>query len=493
MTSEEPAAGHSPGAATEAPSHKRIAILIVAYNAASTLKNVLDRIPAEVWEKVEEVIVFDNSSKDNTYLVGLGYKALHGKVNLSVFRNESNVGYGGNQIRGYRYVIEQGYDIVALLHSDGQYAPELLPELLAPLERGEADAVFGSRMLTPGGALKGGMPLYKFAGNKVLTAFENAMLGMSLSEFHSGYRLYSVEALKKIPFDKNTNEYHFDTQIIIQLHAAGMRIVEIPIPTYYGDEISYVNGFRYARDIALSVAQYELHELGLMHRPEFEIEAPLTLKKSPLSSHAQLMEMVGPPPRRILHIGCSRAELGLSLKQRGHFVFGVDEQEPDYQLDEFIRASWEDDLDIDVGEQFDVVLLAESLERAADPLRLLRSAATHLAPHGKLLASMANVVHWSVRLQLLLGRFDYTNKGILDRRHKRFFTRASALRLFDQAGLEVIEERKTPIPWEKVIPPALGSFIRDKVEKADYLAAHLRPSAFAYQYVFELQPGAPID
>jgi SAM-dependent methyltransferase len=272
-----------------------------------------------------------------------------------------------------------------------------------------------------------------------------------------------------------------------------MRIVEIPIPTYYGDEISYVNGFRYARDIALSVAQYELHELGLMHRPEFEIEAPLTLKKSPLSSHAQLMEMVGPPPRRILHIGCSRAELGLSLKQRGHFVFGVDEQEPDYQLDEFIRASWEDDLDIDVGEQFDVVLLAESLERAADPLRLLRSAATHLAPHGKLLASMANVVHWSVRLQLLLGRFDYTNKGILDRRHKRFFTRASALRLFDQAGLEVIEERKTPIPWEKVIPPALGSFIRDKVEKADYLAAHLRPSAFAYQYVFELQPGAPID
>src|SRR5690606_9300123 len=147
-----------------------------------------------------------------------------------------------NQIRGYQYAIEKGYDIVALLHGDAQYAPEALPDLLKPLEAGEADAVFGSRMMEKGQALKGGMPLYKYVGNKILTTFENAMLGMSLSEFHSGYRLYSCKALKKVPFHRNTHDFHFDTQIIIQFHAAGLRIVEVPIPTYYGDEICGVNG-----------------------------------------------------------------------------------------------------------------------------------------------------------------------------------------------------------------------------------------------------------
>src|SRR5688572_9743030 len=149
--------GDSEGAPRSRPAPaagKRIAIFIVTYNAVSTLRNVLDRIPREVWEKVEEVYVFDDGSQDDTYLVGMGYKAVRGSPKLSVFRNEKNLGYGGNQIRGYRYAIERGYDIVALLHGDGQYAPEVLPELLAPIERGEADAVFGSRMLEKRQALK---------------------------------------------------------------------------------------------------------------------------------------------------------------------------------------------------------------------------------------------------------------------------------------------------------------------------------------------------
>ncbi|HET7545160.1 MAG TPA: glycosyltransferase, partial [Polyangiaceae bacterium] len=317
---------------------KRIAIFIVTYNAASTLRKVLDRIPESVWEKVEEVFVFDDESKDDTFLVGMGYKALHGKTKLRVFRNEKNQGYGGNQIRGYKYAIEQGFDIVALLHGDGQYAPEALPDLLAPLEAGEADAVFGSRMMTPGSARSGGMPLYKYVGNKVLTHFENAMLGTALSEFHSGYRLYSVHALKQIPFDKNTHEFHFDTQIIIQFHAAGLRIVERPIPTFYGDEICHVNGMKYAKDVVKSVLDFELHELGLRHHAEYEVPPAYTLKRSSLSSHSQLLELVGPPPRHVLDLGCGQVELGHLLKQKGHYVFGVDTQPPKYELDGFVEA-----------------------------------------------------------------------------------------------------------------------------------------------------------
>ncbi len=466
---------------------KRIAIFIVTYNAVSTLGKVLDRIPSEVWDKVEEVFVFDDASQDDTHLVGMGYKALHGKAKLSIFRNEKNLGYGGNQIRGYRYAIEQGYDIVALLHGDGQYAPEALPELLAPLERGEADAVFGSRMMTKGGAFAGGMPLYKYVGNKILTHFENAMLGTSLSEFHSGYRLYSCHALQKIPFEKNTHEFHFDTQIIIQFHAAGLRVVERPIPTYYGDEICHVNGMKYAKDVVKSVLEYELHELGIEQRPEYEVAPAYTLKKSTLSSHSQLLEMIGPPPRTVLDVGCGQGEIGHLVMERGHHVTGIDWTEPKFELDEFVKANLETGLPLPPDRKFDVVLLADVLEHMSEPSILLKQAKEHLAEDGSLLVSLPNAVHWSLRAQVALGKFEYANKGILDRGHLRFFTKKTARRLFEEAGLMVVTERSTPVPWENVIPEIFGSFLREKVEKTDYLLTRLRPNLFAYQNVFELR------
>jgi glycosyltransferase involved in cell wall biosynthesis len=468
---------------------KRIAIFIVAYNAASTLRQVLDRIPEEVWAKVEEVFVFDDSSQDDTYLVGMGYKTLHGKTKLSVFRNEKNLGYGGNQIRGYTYAIERGYDIVALLHGDGQYAPEALSELLRPLENGEADAVFGSRMLSPGQALKGGMPRYKYLGNKVLTTFENAMLGMSLSEFHSGYRLYSCAALKRIPFHKNTHDFHFDTQIIIQMHAAGMRIVELPIPTYYGDEICYVNGMKYAKDVVRSVVDYELHGLGLRNHPEYEVEPAYTLKRGVLSSHSQLLELVGPAPRRILDVGCGSGQLGKLARDRGHHVVGIDAYPPREELDEFIASDLASGIPVDPSRRFDVVILADVLEHMQGPLSLLVQARSLLATDGSILVSVPNVAHWSVRAQLLLGRFDYTNKGILDRGHLKFFTDRSIRRLFADAGLSVTAHRTTPVPWENVVPPMVGRFVEDKLEKADHFMGQLASNLFAYQNIYVLSNG----
>src|SRR6185503_14665760 len=148
------------------------------------------------------------------------------------FFNLVNQGYGGNQKLGYHYAIEQGYDFVAMVHGAGEYAPECLPQLLEPLRTGQADAVFGSRMLTPSGARQGGMPMYKLVGNRVLTFIENKLLRTGLSEFHSGYRIYSTRALTAIPFDRNSKDFHFDTEIIIQLVIAGQRITELPIPTH---------------------------------------------------------------------------------------------------------------------------------------------------------------------------------------------------------------------------------------------------------------------
>src|SRR5579884_1674854 len=228
---------------------KRIGILIVTYNAVTTLTKVLKRITPNVWKNVEEIAVFDDASQDATYELAMGLKALRGLPKLQVLKHPKNLGYGGNQMAGYRYFMEKGFDVVVLLHGDGQYAPEILSHLYHPIVNGEADAVFGSRMMkTYGGPLKGGMPLYKYVGNRILSVFENRALGLHLTEFHSGYRAYNLHTLAKIDFSHMTNDFHFDTEIIIKLHHQHYTIKEVPIPTYYGTELCYVDGLKYAKD-----------------------------------------------------------------------------------------------------------------------------------------------------------------------------------------------------------------------------------------------------
>jgi glycosyltransferase involved in cell wall biosynthesis len=235
------------------------------------LTSVLERIPAQVRDDYDcEILVVDDASEDRTYALGREYQRAHPEIRMTVLRNELNQGYGGNQKIGYTFAVERGFDIVVLLHGDGQYAPEEMPRLLTPLRDRWADAVFGSRMMTAFGALRGGMPLYKYVGNRALTTMQNALLRTRLSEFHSGYRAYSVPALRRIRFPLNSNDFHFDTEIIIQLLNAGQRIVEVPIPTHYGDEICYVDGVRYAKDVTLTTFQMVAHGVGVFNQRRFE-------------------------------------------------------------------------------------------------------------------------------------------------------------------------------------------------------------------------------
>jgi glycosyltransferase involved in cell wall biosynthesis len=233
-----------------------IGVVVVAYEAEATLGWVLGRIPPAVWDKVAEVVVFDDASRDRTYAVGRAYQRRAAPDKLTVFRNPVNLMYGGNQQQGYRYAIARGFDHVVLLHGDGQYAPEVLPRLLAPLEAGRAAAVLGSRMLDPGGALRGRMPRYKFVGNRVLTWAQNRLAGARFSEWHSGYRAYAVAALRTIPLERLTTNWHFDTQILLELLRRGYPVAEVPIPTYYGEEICHVNGVPYAANCLRATAAY---------------------------------------------------------------------------------------------------------------------------------------------------------------------------------------------------------------------------------------------
>jgi glycosyltransferase involved in cell wall biosynthesis len=240
-------AAQSPG--TNASPSPRIGVLVVAYNAESTLEWVLSRIPVELRASLDVILVLDDHSADRTYEVGLAQLDRFPDLPLVVQRHERNLGYGGNQKAGYRWMIDHDVDIVVLLHGDGQYAPEEIGRMIEPIARGDADLVMGSRMMHRGQARAGGMPMYKLVGNKVLTFVQNRLAGVRFSEWHSGYRAFRVTALADVPFESNSDAFDFDTQIILDFISAGHRIVEVPIPTFYGDEISYVNGLVYGKDI----------------------------------------------------------------------------------------------------------------------------------------------------------------------------------------------------------------------------------------------------
>ena len=235
----------------------KIGVLIVAFNAQETLTKVLDRIPSDFVKQIDAILVCDDASTDDTHKVGLSYQS-KSQLPLTIVRHKINLGYGGNQKTGYQWALEKNLDLVVLLHGDGQYAPEYLPQMVEPIMSGRADVVFGSRMITQGGARQGGMPLYKFVGNKILTTLQNRLAKVSLTEWHSGYRAYSVASLRKINFLKNSDYFDFDSQIILQMIGARQRIVEIEIPTFYGDEISRVNGIKYGIKILIHTLKFRL-------------------------------------------------------------------------------------------------------------------------------------------------------------------------------------------------------------------------------------------
>jgi len=312
-------------AAFRAKERMRIGVFIVAYNAATTIASVLERIPESFRPSIDVVLVSDDFSTDETYEVGVAYQREKAGLPITMVRQRRNLGYGGNQKFGYRWLIDHGLDVAVLLHGDGQYAPELLPEMVAPILEGRADFVLGSRMLGKG-ALAGGMPLYKYVGNRILTRFQNRVSGLHLSEWHSGYRALSLEQLAEIPFEENADGFHFDTEVLLQLYDAGARIVEVPIPTYYGDEICRVNGLTYAKDVSMDVVRYRLARLGFGASHLARWSTAYAWKDAPDASHRVTLSAVGDgPTRRVLDLGCGSGRIADELRKRGHFVVGVDE------------------------------------------------------------------------------------------------------------------------------------------------------------------------
>ena len=230
-----------------------IHILIPAYNAGATLERVLARIPALVRPRIAKYVVVDDGSTDHTEVVLDSLSREY--ANLTVLKHLVNRGYGAALKTLFDAAVADQAPLAVVLHADGQYSPEKIPDLLAPFDYGQADLVQGSRILG-GGALAGGMPRYKFIANKCLTALENRGFGMRLAEYHSGYMAYRLRTLCTIPYHQLSDSFDFDLEMMVCGHVLGLRLKEVPIPTIYADEVSYLNPVKYGFDVLGVIWKY---------------------------------------------------------------------------------------------------------------------------------------------------------------------------------------------------------------------------------------------
>ena len=473
----------------------RLLVFVIAYFAESTLRSVLERIPRTVFDDFDtEIIVVDDASEDRTFEIGREYQIDHPNIRMTVLRNEHNQGYGGNQKVGYSYALAEGFDFVAMVHGDGQYAPEELPKLLAPLVHGDADAVFGSRMMDRFSALKGGMPLYKYVGNRILSTLQNKLLGTRLSEFHSGYRIYSVRALKEIRFQLNSNDFHFDTEIIIQLVNAGARIVELPVPTYYGDEICRVNGMKYAKNVMLATLQNVAHRAGVLYQRRFEPNSETNvhydLKLGYASSHTFALEAV-PEGASVLDVGSGPCWFARELARKGCHVTVVDQFVPQVR-DPDINVIAQD-LDADIAfdaTPYEYILLLDIIEHLRDPEHLIDQLRQQFdyRPR-KLIVTTPNVAFFIQRLMMLFGQFNYGKAGILDHTHRRLFTFRALRHLLRDAGFRITAVKGVPGPFPKILPGKLGL----GAIAVNEVLIGLSKSLFSYQIYVEAESTPHVD
>jgi len=440
----------------------RLLVFIVAYQAEASLKDVIDRIPHTILDTLEvEILVVDDASTDRTFEIGREYANAHPELPLVVLRNEYNQGYGGNQKIGYAYASEHGFDIVALLHGDGQYAPEELCKLIQPLLEDKADAVFGSRMMNPGGALSGGMPRYKYVGNRILTTLQNWLMGRDLSEYHSGYRAYRISTLDEIHYQLNTSDFHFDTQIILQLMNSDTRIIEVPIPTYYGDEISRVNGLRYAWNVMTNTFANFMHRLGLFQQrrfdPAIDKQSPYRSKLGFTSPHSLAVDAVE-AGSRVIDLGAGPGDVARVLAGRGCLVTVVDAIRPDGDIEdiEVLVQDLNEPLEFDVAE-YDTIMMLDVIEHLADPEDFLDRLRCQFDHEPKILImSTPNIAFGVQRLSLLFGQFNYGRTGILDRTHTRLFTFRTLRHLLRDAGFTIRVMRGVPAPFPLVAGDTVG-------------------------------------
>jgi 2-polyprenyl-3-methyl-5-hydroxy-6-metoxy-1,4-benzoquinol methylase len=375
-------------------------------------------------------------------------------------------GHGGRRKLAYEYALGHGFERVVVLRPDERHPPEQLGALLDGADAGAELVIAARRGHSQGGGLL------------------NRVLGLDVGDYTSPYRVLSCAALRRVPFHQNSDGREFDTELVIQLRALGARMASVESDVKLDPTFSPLGALR----VALG---YRAHQLHLTRRGQWFVDHDVhyTLKSHASSSHMQALDAIR-PGSLVLDLGCSQGLLAAPLAEKGVQVVGVDVREPasvSLALARYYQRDLEQPLEIPEGRVFDYVVCSDVIEHVIHRPELLASVRRYLKPDGRLLISTPNIAIWFYRLSLLVGRFEYGPRGVLDETHVHLFTRATFRREVENAAFRIVRERVTALPFEVVFESTGRSGLVRAIASSYHALARLWPELFAYQFLLEAE------
>jgi len=454
------------------------------------LRQTLGRIPEPVWDWLAEVVVVVEPRRTGDP-VSKSLRSLAGEHRVLIHRLPRESGFGGVRKAAFEYGLRKGFDHVVFIRGDGVHPPEALPLVLAPVHRDPALVVTASRMLSGRKALSGGMKPMRWFVHVLATGIENRILGLRLGDYDTGYRVYACRAIRRIRFQLNDNDRQFDIQILIQLRALQFPIEEVAVLPAWSEFDLEDRGVGNALRSLGTALEYRLHQLHVFRLGRYFVDEDVhyTLKLSRTGSHMQVVGAIE-PGRRVLDLGCSQGLLSRPLKQKDVRVVGVDigtGEEIAEELEAYYQRDLDAALDLPLGREFDYVVISDVIEHLRNRHELLVESRRFLKEGGRLVISTPNIALWFYRLSLLVGRFEYGPRGVLDRTHVHLFTRATFRREVEGAGFHVVHERVTALPFEVVFRSTGRSRLIRSISGAYHTLARVWPELFAYQIILEAE------
>lgn len=396
--------------------------------------------------------------------------------------------FGELRKAAFEYARLRNLDQVILMDGDGGHPPESLPELLEAARRAPESLILAT-------ADAESQPIADRLWNRVAGFIQNRILGLHLGDYQTRFRVYPLEALERIPFQLNTRGKRFDSEIILQMRALGVRIHEVALSvpsdsaTVPGAAGPAHRSLSEEVDAIRTAIGYRLHQAHLTRDGRYLVDHDIhyTLKHSETGSHHQVITSIA-PGSEVLDLGCSTGLLARPLLEKEVRVTGVDAGEGKRlakELAEYHQRDLELPLELPFGRDFDYVVCADVIEHLRNRNQLLRGARRYLKPGGRLVISTPNVALWFYRLSLLVGRFEYGPRGVLDETHVHLYTGSTFRREVENAGFHVLEQKVTALPFEVVFESTGRSRLVRGIAATYHALARLWPAMFAYQYVLE--------
>lgn len=460
----------------------KVIVLLVDCNDETKLEEVMLESQKGANNLIDQFFICDSKTFKNNEPKNSSSKIQRVFSDIEVTRQSLNLGHGGDQKVVFQSIANIDSGVIVVINGEYQYSLETIFEIAQPIIRGEADVVLGS------------LRRHKRDLKQFSTFVNNFLSGVKFENWHSGYRAYSISSLNSINFVESPDGLSFDTDVLLQLNSAGFRIAKVAINSNMDSESAHSLGPIAIIQSLVAVIRHRLKIMGFA--PSNVMPASYRFKFNEYSSHSKLREVLqNIPQSRVLDLGCADGQLSEVAVLLGHEVTAVDiETGPKSSTQvKFFQHDLENDLPISLTEKFDVVLCADILEHLRKPDVMLFKLLPRLSSRGIILVSIPNFGHWYPRIRTLLGRFDYDARGILDQTHLRFFTRRSFSKMATKAGYKVKRLSVTGTPFEVMLREApkrnfSWSFLISTLSNIDRIFCKVRPTLFAYQFIFELTP-----